>query len=382
MAIARLLATAFAGFIVFGMPPSALGVAWPSIATDLDRSLPELGVALTVYVGGFFVSSLLTGAIVRRMGLGRALAASGAIGTFAIAGYGAAPHWWILLCAAAALGVSGAMIDAGLNAYVALRHTTRVMALLHAGYGIGATLGPLLITVLLGMNASWRWGYAVLAAAQAVVTISFWRTRDRLTIDAPQPDFPARARRVRPGMAAGLIVFLLYAGIEVGAGQWMFTLLTEERNYSGAAAGLLVTAYWAALTVGRMALGVAGDRWSHAAILRVAMVLVVAGLVALWWAPTGGVGASGVVLTGLGLSPVFPLLMQDTPGRLGASYAPAAIGFQLASATVGAAVVPGGLGLLVAWSGLGVIPPVLVAASLAMVAVAWAGNLMRAPVAA
>jgi hypothetical protein len=88
------------------------------------------------------------------------------------------------------------------------------------------------------------------------------------------------------------------------------------------------------------------------------------------------------VLTGLGLSPVFPLLMQDTPGRLGASYAPAAIGFQLASATVGAAVVPGGLGLLVAWSGLGVIPPVLVAASLAMVAVAWAGNLMRAPVAA
>ncbi|MDF1597573.1 MAG: MFS transporter [Acidimicrobiia bacterium] len=382
MAIARLLATAFAGFIVFGMPPAALGVAWPSIAADLDRSLPELGVALTVYVGGFFVSSLLTGAIVRRMGLGRALAASGAIGTLAIAGYGASPRWWILLGAAAALGVSGAMIDAGLNAYVALRHTTRVMALLHAGYGVGATLGPLLMTLLLGMNASWRWGYAVLAVGQAAVTISFWRTRDRLNIERLPPDSSARAGKVRPGLTAGLIVFLLYSGIEVGAGQWMFTLLTEARSNSDRAAGLLVTAYWAALTAGRMVLGVAGDRWSHAAMLRLAMGVVVAGLVAVWWDPTFGVGAAGIVLTGLGLSPVFPILMQDTPGRLGASYASTAIGYQLASATVGAAVLPGGLGLLVAWFGLGVIPPVLVAASLAMAAVAAAGKLMAAPVAA
>ncbi len=376
MAASRLLITAFAGFIVLGMPKSAFGVAWPSIAGDLDRNIAELGVALTIYIGGYFIASVLNGEAIRRLGLGRTLVFSGVIGTAAIAGYGVAGAWWVLLAAAFVLGISGGLIDAGLNAYVALAHTTRVMGFLHASFGVGSTLGPLLITVLLGLDISWRWGYGLLALLQAAITVSFWRRRNRWTVTEPEDAAAAPGGRLRPGMITGLAAFFLYTAIEVGAGQWLFSLLSEGRGYTAAAAGLVVTGYWATLTAGRVALGIVGDRLSHASMLRLALVGTVAGLTAVWWDPAPGIGAAGSLLLGFSLSPIFPLLTQDTPRRMGAGYAPRAIGYQLAAATVGAAVIPGGIGLLVAQVGLEIVAPVLLISSAALAAVMGKGRLM------
>jgi fucose permease len=79
-------------------------------------------------------------------------------------------------------------------------------------------------------------------------------------------------------------------------------------------------------------------------------------------------GFAGVILTGLGLSPLFPVLTSTTPQRLGAARAADAIGYQMAAVRLGLAAVPALAGVLVERVGAGSVGPYLFAVAVGMVA--------------
>ncbi len=360
----RLLAISVLAFVVLGMPKSAFGVAWPSVAGTFRRPLAELGVAITVYVAGYFLATLTSGDLGRYLRPGRLLSLAGWLATAMLAGYAVAPSWPFLLVCAVGLGFAGGWIDAGINAHVAQRHGARAMGFLHAGFGAGATLGPALMTALVGAGTSWRLGFAGLAAAQGILAAAFVRTRHRWGLPEPAGRRPARPRlERRMPLVLALTVFALYSGVEVGAGQWAFTLLSEGRGLDTGVAGLAVAAFWAALTAARLGLGLMGDRISPVPIVTASAVAALAGAATLWWNPVDWVGLTGLIVMGFALGPIFPLQTTLTPQRSGVAYTPVAVGYQLAAATAGAAVLPGGLGLLVAWQGLEVVAAVLTIAS-------------------
>jgi fucose permease len=358
VAARSLLGLAFAGFIALGLPEGSLGVAWPSIAGDRARRLGELGVLLALYTLGYLVSTVSNGRLMRRFGLGRMLPVSSGAAAMALGVYGAGGSWHLLVVATVLLGFAGGLIDAGVNAYAALKHGSRVMNLLHASFGLGATLGPLVMTLAIEA-ASWEAGYMLLAAIQAALALAFWWTRAYWDVSVE-----IVTRRALRGpdavLLVSLLVFFLYTGVEVAVGQWAFTLFTEGRGFGIVAAGLLVTGYWGSFTVGRLITAAIGDRRHPETIVLGGMVAALGGTTLLWWEPGGWLGAVGLLATGLSLAPIFPLLTLLTPGRLGSEFAPTAIGYQLAAATVGAAVIPGSLGLGVEqfgveWIGAGLV---------------------------
>ncbi len=168
-------------------------------------------------------------------------------------------------------------------------------------------------------------------------------------------------------MMGALAVFALYSGVEVGTGQWAYSLLTEGRGMSTAAAGLAVTAFWGALTVARLGLGLVGHRVPVHRLLGISSTLVLVGVGALWLNPVTWAGPVGLVIAGFALGPIFPLQTTLTPRRVGVAYTPTAVGYQLAAATAGAAVIPGGMGLLVSSLGLEVVGAVLVVTTVLLV---------------
>jgi fucose permease len=363
-----LLALSIAAFVLLGMPKSAFGIAWPSVAGDFGRSIGDLGLVITVYVFGYFLASVATGALTRRFEVGPPLMVSAGLATISLIGYATAPGWIWLLVAAAGLGLAGGVIDAGVNAVVAVHHGARAMGMLHAGFGIGATLGPLMMTTLIETDASWRIGFVVLAVGQGALALLYVRTRTEWNVAVEQVDLSPDVRTDRKGVLWGvLVMFALYAGVEVGTGQWAFSLLTESRGVSTAAAGGAVTAFWAALTVSRLGLGVIGHRVSIHRLLGVSSVLVLAGVGALWLNPVEWAGPAGLMVMGFALGPIFPLQTTLTPSRVGVAYTPTAVGYQLAAATFGAAVIPGGLGILVSRLGLEIVGVVLVVAAILLV---------------
>ncbi|MEX1286939.1 MAG: MFS transporter, partial [Acidimicrobiia bacterium] len=272
----------------------------------------------------------------------------------------------------AVLGGGGGVVDAGLNAHVALERGARVMHLLHASFGVGATTGPALMTLFVVGSTSWRWGFAAIGVVQLLLGVLYLRTRKAW--GAPEPPVPGR-RRVDGAVVLSLAVFAVYTGLEVAAGQWAFSVLSEGRGVSAGAAGLAVTGFWGALTLGRLVAGAAGERWRPGATLSAGLALSVLGTVLFWWAPVMWVGAVGLLVVGLGLAPIFPMLTLLTPMRVGRERSTTVIGYQLTAASIGAVALPGGIGWLVGRLGLEVVAPVLVGAAVVLVVlVGWSGR--------
>lgn len=52
------------------------------------------------------------------------------------------------------------------------------------------------------------------------------------------------------------------------------------------------------------------------------------------------VSLAGFLITGLGLAPIFPSMLHETPARFGKAHAGRIMGCQMATACAGAAVLP------------------------------------------
>src|SRR5687768_6665924 len=229
------------------------------------------------------------------------------------------------------LGAGG--IDAVINVYAAERFSPRLVSWLHASWSAGAALGPLVMTAVLAAGLAWRWGYAVVAAVLAAMALSFFATAGLWGGPAAAADGPHVPRPTstflrtlrRPVVWAHMAVFFLYTGLEGGAGQWAYTLLTEARQIPPRTAGTWAGGYWASLAVGRVVCGIAASRFTVGALLRASMVVALAAAVLVWADLGPDATLAGLSLLGFALSPIFPLLIASTPARLGAEHAAHAI---------------------------------------------------------
>ena len=361
----RLITVAFLVFVALGLSAGVLGVAWPSMRGDLSRPLSDLGVLLAISTGGYFLAGLVAGRLTDRIGIGNLLTATMTLGTVSLVGYAVAQSWPLLLIASIGLGLTGGMIDSVINAYVALQHGTRTMNLLHASFGVGATVGPILVASTLARGLSWRSAFLILAGAELVLLVTVAVVRGRWPVAAQEQE-SAVSQSHAGGSVLGLLgLFFLYVGLEFAAGQWSYSLLTEGRGVGEFIAGLWVAAYWGGLTGGRLVLGVLGDRVGSGTTLWLSMVGTILGCALFWWDPAG-LGVAGLPLAGVSLAGIFPTLVALTPSWVGKERAPTVIGYQIAASSVGAASIPWIAGLVIESAGLEALGPFLVATAILM----------------
>ncbi|MGB5732098.1 MAG: MFS transporter [Acidimicrobiia bacterium] len=362
----RVFAVMAASFVLLGMPMAAMGVAWPSAAEDLGRTLADLGLITFAYGAGYTVSTLASGELTRRFSTGPLLVAAASAAAASLAVFAISSTWIPFLVAGFMVGLAGGLLDAGVNAYVAVHRGARAMGIIHTGFGIGSTIGPLLVALIISLGWSWRIAFGAFAVAELMLAIAFVATVS--AIDSNELEGGARPSVGNNGLvlALSLTVFFLYAGVAAGTGAWSYSLLTEGRGFSTAVAGVAVAAYWGGVTAGRAALGVFGNRVEPNRVLTMSAVGTVASLLLLWIAPTPWLGIVGLIASGLSHGFVFPLEVLLTPRRFGAGFAPWAVGYEIAAANVGVAVVSGTIGLLVGRWGIFIVAPALVVVALAL----------------
>src|SRR5215470_2481153 len=88
---------ALLAFLGLGLPDGVLGVAWPSLRRSFALPMSQLGTLLWAAALGYLGSSIASGALVGRMGLGRILVASTAATAVGALGYALAPHWPVVV---------------------------------------------------------------------------------------------------------------------------------------------------------------------------------------------------------------------------------------------------------------------------------------------
>ena len=362
-----LVLLAYVAFIALGMPDGLLGVAWPSIRRDFSLPLDALGGLLVAATMGYLISSSSSGTLIARFGVGRVLLASCATTGLALLGYTLVPEWWMMVLLGVFAGLGAGAIDAGLNTYVAAHFGEGLMQWLHASFGVGVTLGPIIMTVALTQFNSWRVGYHVVSifqfalAACFLMTLSMWNQND----EHPEAEQAKRLTDYKTPMSEtvrqfrvwrSVLMFFLYTGAELSLGVWTYSLLTEARGVPAEVAGLWAGSYWATFTLGRMLAGLYAKRVGVDTLVQSSVLGAILGSILLWWDPFEAASVVAVALIGFALAPVFPSMISGTSQRVGEHFAANAIGMQISAAGLGAAVIPSLLGILARRVSLEVIP--------------------------
>ncbi|HEX6682081.1 MAG TPA: MFS transporter [Candidatus Limnocylindrales bacterium] len=360
---------AYLGFISLGLPDGLLGVAWPWVRTDFGVPLGSVGFVILLGTIGYVLSSVTAGFLLARLGVGRLLAGSTTLSCLGMAAFGSSRALAFAAAASLLIGLGSGAIDSGLNAYAASNFGARHMNWLHAAFGLGAMLGPLVMTAAVTSSWTWRWGYGAVATVLCLLAISFavtarlWDRGRRAAAETPPT--PAKVRKTLgvPAVWLGVAMFGVYTGLEVAVGLWLYTLLTEARGLPPGQAGLCVSAYWGSLFAGRLLLGVAGDRLSPVRLVWAGLAGV--GLGAAMLLPSAAAtSVAGALVIGFAAAPVFPMLTLITSQRVGADHADHAVGMQMGAAGLFGTVIPAGIGVLIGRAGGAVLGPAVVVLAL------------------
>ena len=385
---------AYAGFVLVGVKNGAVGVLL--VAQMNDYGVNQATIGLTFFAGsaGYVVASLSTGPLVSRFGFRIALAAAGGLAFLAGGLYLATrPPFVMFVLALVITGYGTGALESMLNAYLAaFDGATTLLNRLHAFFGVGALIGPVLAAWITGF-ASWRVVWLVMAAACVPLAAGFLAAYPgRAGVAAPEtpgapgasgtpvaPGVPdpaprgllASALRER-GVLLGSAMLVVYVGLEISVGNWAFSYLVQARGLPATVAGYLVSGYWLGLTLGRFLISPVAARVgaSTAAMMYTCLAGVTATIVLAWLSPTALL--AGLVLMPLGffLGPVFPTTMASAPRLTRPALVPTAIGVMNAASVGGGSALPWLAGLLAQGTGMWTLLPFSAALSL-LQAVAW-----------
>ena len=380
-------------FAVLGLPDGMLGTAWPAMRHSFGVPVGSLGLILLVNTIGSVVVSAFVGRLILRLGTAAVLAVAGSCAALGGIGYAVAPGLWLVLSIGPLMGAAAGMMDGGLNTAVALTGRPRLLNLLHGFYGVGTAIGPLVVTAAI-IAGSWRPAYLVLAALD-VVTACCWIAYRR-SVPAPAArasagvsgaardvsgaarDVPGSAdptertqptggwsrRRAGAVLTLGLIVFFLYTGLEVSAGQWETSYVRGHLGLSASAAGLASFGYWGALTAVRIGLALPAKPVPARTVIGGGLLLAIGATGLIWWQSGPVVVVLAFVVLGAALAGVFPALIAVTPQRIGEERAQHAIAWQVGAAAAGGSAISAVIGLLIDATSLAVLGPALVALAL------------------
>lgn len=179
-----LLAVIYLTFISLGLPDSLLGTAWPVMHVELVAPVAAQSLISIIISCCTIASSLLTAKLVHKLGTSKLTALSVALTAGAILGFSATNAFWQLCLIAIPYGLGAGAIDSALNNYVALNYGARHMSWLHCCWGIGASVGPLVMGWALAGPLSWHGGYLTIGAMQAIITtalflsLPLWKSTD------------------------------------------------------------------------------------------------------------------------------------------------------------------------------------------------------------
>ncbi len=362
-----LIILAFIAFIALGLPDGLLGVGWPSIRAGFSIPLDAIGMLLTAAVVGYMTSSFMSGFLLSRVGVGRVLVASCFLTGLALIGYTLVPQWWMMVLLGVFAGLGAGAIDAGLNTYVAANFSEGIMQWLHAFWGVGITIGPLIMTVGLTTLNTWRFGYRVVGIFQIVLAVCFvltlamWKQGHTPTDGEPEKKLtdyktPMGETLRQPQVWLSMLLFFLYVGAESGLGIWTYTLLTESRGVDLTLAGFFAGSYWLTFTIGRIIAGMFASRVGVNRLVLGGLVGALLGSILLVWNPSEISNVIAVAVIGLSIAPIFPAMMSGTSARVGDHYAANTIGMQMAATGFGTVVIPTAMGMLARQISLETIP--------------------------
>ncbi len=323
---------ALACVILFGLGVlgSALGPSLDHLSEKTDSSLGDTGTLVTMVFVGALLTQFMIGPFIDRWGQRPVLLAGALILAPAAVGVSFSPVLGVLLAFGLIWGLGFGALDVTSNVMVSetFRGNVGVMNLLHVFFGVGSVIGPALVSASLflandAVPALWIGAVIMLLTVPVILRLP----RSLGVIETEKLPEGTGQFSYRVPLLWGLgALMLLYVGLETGLGAWTTAYLKRSTSLSEETAALATSGFWFALTGGRLAGAIWGNRFTAYQVLWVSLLGTMAG--ALLMAVSTGHAAitvSAVLIAGFFSGPPFPTVIGITteafpagPGRAAA----------------------------------------------------------------
>lgn len=357
-----LLAIIYLAFISLGLPDALLGSAWPTMYPQFQVPVSYAGIISMIISAGTIISSLQSDRLTRKFGTGRVTFASVALTAIALFGFSISNSFIELCLWGIPYGLGAGSIDASLNNYVALHYASRHMSWLHCMWGVGASVGPYIMSFALTNGQGWNMGYRYISILQIALTVilffslPLWKNRTpQSTVEtdasSAQQSESGRALSLKeiiciPGAKEVMITFFCYCALESTAMLWSGSYLVLKNGLNTEVAAGYAGLFFLGITIGRAISGFVTMKLNDVAMIRLGICIIVIGILCIML-PIGTTGTLiGLFVVGLGCAPVYPCIIHSTPEHFGTDKSQALIGVQMASAYVGTCLMPPLFGLI------------------------------------
>ncbi|ORY93856.1 major facilitator superfamily domain-containing protein [Syncephalastrum racemosum] len=399
------LLQAFLFYTLTGMNDASLGILLPSIRAYYQLSEYYTVSLLFIFTTvGFFLAAFTNGYLIERISQART-AFVGCISL--LVGYLVvlfAVPFPAMCCMMVFIGYGVALLEAAGNVICGeMPHATVVLNFLHALYGLGALIMPLIASAFLEQQKRWTTTYVVLCGVAALATITTpFGLRHVLTNSEKEAqeqkeneahvgqdeevpsdsseDERSRAkvddsRLLRTSLKyrithVGAVFLLLYVGTEVTLGSWGYTFLITARSTDTAGMARIMSGYWGGICAGRVLLGYLTLRFGEKRMIYLYLTVITGMLLLLWFVPYVGVNAMAIALIGVALGPLYPSTVALARKVVSPRLYPTTVGFLSAFGSGGSALFPFINGALIGAKGVQAMLPFCIAMSAAML-VSW-----------
>ncbi|TQN72750.1 Bypass of stop codon protein 6 [Colletotrichum shisoi] len=273
-------------------------------------------------------------------------------------------------------GFGNGLSDAGWNAYIGnMGHANEVLGFLHACYGAGGVISPLIATTMISKgNLGW-WTFYYVMLGLAVIelvwcTTAFWTQTGAVYREAVSHSNNDSGTGLRTALfkrpyarVSWLSAFFLlaYVGTEVSLGGWIVQFMIQVRKANPFDSGMTSVGFWLGLTLGRIVLGFVTPRLGVKLAVAIYIPITMALELVFWLVPQFYVSAVAVALQGFFLGPFFPAVVVAATRLLPRHLHVSTIGFAAAFGGSGAAILPFAVGALAQAKGVQVLQPVILA---------------------
>lgn len=349
-----LLIVIYITFIGLGIPDSLFGTAWPAIYSAFGVAISHANFVTGIISGGTILSSLLSTRLIKCFGTAKVTVVSTAMTAGALLGFSIAPNIIFLCLFAVPLGIGAGAIDTALNNYVALHYRAVHMNFLHCFYGIGVSLSPYLMSLMLSATGNWRQGYQTVfwvqlgIAIMTIISIPLWKKvnstdsyeeENALVIGIIDLLKDLKVRRV-------CLVFLGSCAIEYTCGVWGSTFLVTEKQMAVDAAAKVIMFYYIGMALGRFSSGILALKCTSQQMIKIGQCITLIAI-ALLLLPLSPIATSGALfLIGLGNGPIFPNMIHLTPENFGKERSQAVVSIQMSASYISILLAPVLFGLL------------------------------------
>lgn len=349
----RLNRVGLAGYLLIGGATVLIPSIMPSVThefTATGLTLAAIGLIFPARSAGSMVGGLLAGVGSDLLGRLRWVWLSALLLGLALVAAAVTAQWLLFVAGFVLISAATSSLSTGINALVAdANRERRAQALntLHAVYGVGAAVSPLLIGYLIDHGMAWRWaltGSGVIWLVYGVVAYLTPAGEAGRTAGAAGPGWSWRSLAEGPLAALFLIAFI-YNGVAYSLLGWVAVFMEQAAGFSTFLAVSMISVFYVALTIGRFLCAAYAERLGYGGTFLVLgwgitltypLVIVVSDP----W-----IVVAGIFLTGLSLSGLYPTALAYG-ARLYPQQTGTVTGMLNVAMTLGAMIPPLWTGLL------------------------------------